>query len=229
MKKRVRIILMTIIIAILVFFLIGVIFIYYPAFPHNKNKAREIAVEYVNENFEQQMNCLGVNVSIWETVMYSIYFSPENDPDLIFEVMLSGNFELPDHPDNFILKYYQKEMKQRLEPVVASIWPEASILLVDDQPLLGFRIADGLDENSTFEDIQGKVSYSLWVNMNTDMKTSEVQTEAARIYELIKNMQEKEYTFEEISFFYTDERIEFTNWKEIDSVSEVEDKCNQFE
>lgn len=226
MNKKVRNIFIIVLITFLVIFLIGLILIYYPAFPHNKNKAREIAVEYVDEKFEQQMSCLGVNVSIWETVMYSVYFSPKNDPDLIFEVMLSQDFELPDHPDNYILKYYEKEMKQRLEPVVASIWPEASILLVDDQPLLGFRIDDGLDENSTFEDIQEKVSYALWVNMNTDMKTSEVQTEAARIYELIKKIQEEEYTFEEISFFYNDERIEFSNWKEIKGISEVEEKLD---
>ncbi|MGN0161335.1 MAG: hypothetical protein ACI4AQ_08115 [Lachnospiraceae bacterium] len=227
MNKKVLLIFMTILMGILVFLLIGVMLIYYPAFSHNKNKAREIAVEYVNENFEQQMNCLGVNVSVWETVVYSVYFSPENDADLIFEVMLSRDFELLGHPDNYILKYYEKEIYKRLESLVASIWSEASVLLIDHQPLFGFQIAEGLDETSTFEDIQGEVSYSLWVNINTEMKASKVQTEAAKIYELIKKIQEEQYIFEEISFFYIDARIEFTNWKEINSVLEVEDKINQ--
>lgn len=227
MNKRVLIISMTILMVILVFLLISVLLVYYPAFPHNKKKAREIAVEYVNETFEQQMDCLGVNVSVWETIIYSVYFSPKNDAALIFEVMLSRNFELPDHPDNYVLKYYQKEMYKRLEPVVAAIWTKASIQLVDHQPLFGFRIAEGLDETSTFEDIQGEVLCALWVNINTDIKASEVQIEAAKIYELIKDIQEEKYVFEEISFFYTDARIEFTNWEEIDSVSEVEDKYNQ--
>ena len=75
MNKKVRNIFIIVLITFLVIFLIGLILIYYPAFPHNKNKAREIAVEYVDEKYEQPMNCLDVSVSLWETVIYSVWLS----------------------------------------------------------------------------------------------------------------------------------------------------------
>lgn len=214
------------IIIVLAIFITGTILIYYPAFPHNKNKAKEIAMEYVNKNFEQEMECLAVNVSVWENVLYSVYFSPVNSPDIVFEVMISDKFELPDHPDNYVMKRFEKEMYGRLEPLVKSLWgTEGKTLLISSQPLFGFRIEEGLDENSTFDDIQGKLDYSLSVTINENVNDPEWQTEFVKIYDFINAMQKERYMFEEVIFYYNDKAVELKNWQDIKDISEIEENA----
>jgi hypothetical protein len=85
-----------------------------------RSTAIKYAKDYLDREYFQEMNYRGVSHIIWvEPAQYHVYFSPKNNQEIIFEVLISHHLVLRepwtnsygDHykPDNYLLKKFEFE------------------------------------------------------------------------------------------------------------------------
>ena len=88
MKKKMLIIILVFIVLFLLLFGRGILM----ATPWNKQKAADIAKEYLIQNYQQEMQYVKTErppINIYSQP-YTVYFSPINDLSIVFEVSVSS-------------------------------------------------------------------------------------------------------------------------------------------
>lgn len=214
----------TIVLAVIAVFVI----VMYPAFPNNMDKAEMVATEYLQNKYSQEMQCVRGKVScIVDPVLYHIYFSPTNNPEMIFEVVLDTDFVLKNDSehsisaDNYLLKMFEMAVRENVEPEIKAAWgDEAKVSIMYNSGLYGFKVPDGLSEYSSEEELQNGIPHDVVVYIDKEM-SDEGTDEYLKIFELLETFKQKECFFTNIEFCYSNKQVEIDAWKEIETVSDI--------
>lgn len=208
---------------------------------HNKNKAKAIAAKYLEAEYLEQMDYKGVRLSLIDPAMYHVYFTPENNPDLTFEVLVMLDFTLPGKnnpnnpllkytPDDYLLEYFGYHLANELQNMTGDLG-EAEIrprIILLDQPLYSHKVSKELSENMPYKEMEAYIPYSIWFDIDKVWQHTDTHTEARKMLEMIKNIQVSGYLPKQIVFTYQsidkeEKFITFSEWYEINDISQIEE------
>lgn len=202
---------------------------------NGKNKARDIAINYLQSTYLEQMNPVKVRLSLNDPAMYHIYFTSQSNPDLSFEVLIMLDFTLPrGNPDNYLLKYFELKFTKDIQSIVDDFGKEdiAARVIFLHQPLYAFRVPETIKEDMPYREMEPYIDYDLRFDVNKIWADTDKYAEACIIYEVIESIQASGYSPEQITFSYRTANKErskiFTlyEWDNIDNVSQVEGLLN---
>lgn len=204
------------------------VIVMYPTFPNNMDKAQKVATEYLQNKYSQEMQCVQSRVSCFvDPVLYHIYFSPSNNPEMVFDVVLGVDFALKNDfehnisADNYLLKMFEKSVRETVEPEVKAVWgDDARVSIMYNSGLYGFKIPDGLSEYSSDEELQNGIPHDVVIYIDKEI-SGEDADEYSKIFGLLETFKQKKCFFANIEFCYLNKRIEIDTWKEIEAVSDI--------
>ena len=65
----------------------------------------------------QPMNAVGGLLSWLNPSIYYVYFTPENYPNLTFEVLVLGDYTLPNNADNYLEQYLAYQLTYEIQEI----------------------------------------------------------------------------------------------------------------
>ncbi len=223
---------LTIVCILTVFFMAVVIYVYVRC-KKNENMAKEIAVKHLEAAYSEQMDYIRIETRWIDTFMYRVFFEVREKPDIHFEVRINTNFQLFRTPDNYLFEYFAYYFSDEIRKMTEMVWEEKAVYrgVIAGQPLYGFRVAEELHENMAVREMEPYIDeYRLVINVGKPWNEAEKDTEACRMYEVIRKVQESGYLPESISFYYPSDVEEnffrFKEWYEIKDVSQVKNKLD---
>ncbi len=88
-----------------------------------RRKQNDIAVKYLESVYIEQMKSIKVRLSYIDPSMYHVYFTPESNPNLTFEVLIMLDFRLPtkNKPDNYLLKYFEFYFVKNIQSIIEEL------------------------------------------------------------------------------------------------------------
>ena len=186
--------------------------------PWNKQKAADIAKDYLEENYTQEMEYIKVEYPLinWFALPYTVYFSPVNNADLVFEVAVpssSGRLkreydESKDYyysPDNYLLVYFKYWARIPIRNFASDIWGVDANAYAGTRGLDfngGFKIPIGLEEDMAVDEMLNYLDYVASISTGELLDKSSMLEEAERILEMIEFIKEREELPTEVLFWY---------------------------
>jgi len=189
------------------------------------------------------MQYSSIKFSRIDPALYHVYFSPSNNSDIVFEVMVQKNISLrtptSDNkyiyvPDNYYIAYFEFELGEFFKNDVNKIWGDDANtrVLFPNPAMYAFGIPHGLNDQQSLEDMAALLeTYSLVVTLNLDLNTDTQTNEAEKIFKFIKIVQGSDYAPNRISFWYKSSKtteskngqinIVFDDWMDISTVSQI--------
>ena len=183
--------------------------------PWNEKKAIDIAKEYLAENYQQEMKYLSIRIPIVEPMIYHVYFSPVDIPDLIFEVQVYPNFELPEtrpvpnkpdlyfSPDNYYLTLFKYNVNMPLKKFTKEIW-EAGVSV-------GSSTSDGSNslitpyvfrEQMPVKEMEKYIDYFFMISIDKILNDSSKTEESQKMLKVIEFIKDNGSTPKTILFWY---------------------------
>ena len=195
----------------------------------NEKEAKEIAIKHLESVYSEQMDYISTRRSWIDPDMYHVYFCETNNPNLKFEVEMMADFVLPENPDNYLLKYFAFHVSDELQKLTEQVWEEkiTNRVVINGQPLYGFRVAEELQEYMPVEEMAPYIKYTLVIDVEKSWKEEEKEAEAYRMYEVIRQVQTSGYLPERILFSYQSgsgesKFFKYEEWQEIEDVLQIE-------
>jgi len=122
-----------------------------------ENKAVVAAQEYLSDKYTQEMNYNGVSYSWIDPSQYHVTFSPNNMPDMTFEVLVQSDFKLEERtneyglfvPDNYLLQRFNEYTYGLYQSVAEDFWDtDVRVNIpINDQPLYAYKIPAELNHH----------------------------------------------------------------------------------
>lgn len=235
MKKKIKPYLITVCIIILL-----IIFLYL-VLQYKKYKAKDMAIKYLDMKYTQQMNFIGIKLGIVEPAMYYVSFSPQNNPDIIFTVLVETDLTFDDKnsPDNYLLRYFEFHLSNEIQSIAKYIWdnPVMCGVSVEDNFMVSRKVPKEINEYMTYEQMEPYLDYAIYIWITTDKKWGNINKhmEAEKILKIMNNLQFNNHFPKYIVFSYKssidkdDKKIvDFYDWKEISDVSQIEEFLNKY-
>lgn len=193
---------------------------------NSKKKANDIAVKYLESVYIEQMKSIKVRLSYIDPSMYHVYFTPESNPNLTFEVLIMLDFRLPtkNKPDNYLLKYFEFYFVKNIQSIIEELNLEgiATRIIILDQPLYSFKVPEDLKEGMTYKEMEPHIDYDLCFDINKMWKKLDKDIAARKILDIIEYLQESGFSPNKIRFLYKEETsVAFSEWNNINDVSQI--------
>jgi len=208
----------------------------------DKGKATEIAKEYLVQKYSQDMQCVDARYSWIDPALYHIYFSPVDNSDLVFEVMVQQDFSISEKTneygnfsaDDYYISCFEWQMSTFFRDEINLIWDnEAEIFVNAPNPALyAFKIPAGLNDSMALHDMAPLIEeYLLIIDAKQLLDAENKADEANKMLRFIQDVQKSEYKPDRIVFWYSvpksqtnsrgSENVSFENWSEITEVEQV--------
>lgn len=215
----------------------------------NEKMAVRLAQEYLAQKYEQEMQFYHVRFSWIDPSLYQVTFTPADNPNLYFQVIVQQNLTIAEglqefgystYPDNYYLNYFTFHTSRAIEKDVQNIWDEsASVHVSIDSPALySYRMPTEFNEHMSAEEMAPFLNYDYHITLNRLLDSRFKTEEAEKILQTISVFQISQYDPREILFWYqtgknakqkvlTDSKtwpemyIKFENWSEISTIDEV--------
>lgn len=205
-----------------------------------ENKAIQIAQEYLNQKYEQEMQYESTRFSWIDPSLYHVSFSPVSNSEIIFEVIVYPDLTIPEDrwefgessrsADNYYVKYFEYCMGDYLVADVKRLWDYDATVKVLDITYGGvaFCVSPELDDKMTLAEMEPLIN-DYWIYIKTGEMTVDDQSleeSARRIFEFIQIIKNNGFMPETIDFWYPATEDETTdvvlrNWNKIDTVDQV--------
>jgi hypothetical protein len=114
---------------------------------YKENKAIQIAQEYLNQKYEQEMQYESTRFSWIDPSLYHVSFSPVCNSEIIFEVIVYPDLTIPEDrwefrqsswsADNYYVKYFEYCMEEYLAADVKRLWGNDATVKVFDVDIGG--------------------------------------------------------------------------------------------
>lgn len=225
-------------ITILIIFLF---FVFVSLYGHLRcRKAVSIAEDYLSKKYEKEMKNVSVRYSFIDPCLYHVYFSPEDNPELTFEVLVQNDLSIANiagefgeetgSADNYYIKYFEHELEQELKKEAGEILDENTKITVlhSSSGMYSFFIPDGLNENVSLKDMLEIVDgrYYIYVEFPeedvVDINSEKFASAGLEFLEMVKSKYNPLNIF--IQFWIDGEKdmisTEFNNKKDIETVAE---------
>lgn len=214
-----------------------------------KEKAVQIAQRYLSQKYEQKMLYSNVNYFWIDPTGYHVIFTPSNNPELYFEVIVQNNLTIAKGlqefgnstcPDNYYLRYFEYYTSRQMNKDIQNIWGENAQInvIADDSDIYSHSVPFEINEHMTAKEMETFLKYDFYITTNLLLDSGSKITEAKRMFKLIKVVQKSSYKPTEILFWYktgkdekkddlTDSKtwpemyIEFGDWSSITTVDQV--------
>lgn len=208
-----------------------------------EKKAIQVAQGYLLQKYEQEMQYLSIRFSWIDPALYHVYFSPIDNPDLVFEVIVQQDIRLKESssrgkydfmPDNYNIAYFEFKMEQVFLNDVNRIWADHAVIraLYPNPALYAFGIPHGFNEKMTLKEMAILFDdYLFIVSLDTILDNESKTREASRIFDFIQTVQEDGYKPNTIAFWYNFPKgmrtksgrikVDFDNWQDISTVHQV--------
>lgn len=131
---------------------------------NEKNKAKDIAINYLQSTYTEQMTPVNVRLSSIDPAMYHVYFTPQNNSELHFEVQIMLDMTLPRaNPDNYLLKFCEFELTEDIQSIIDGLGKEdiETRIIFLHQPLYGFNVPETIEEGMSYEEMEPYIDYDL--------------------------------------------------------------------
>lgn len=197
MRKRKKIMLIFLA-ALAVVFILSFVRIWF-LYKGRKQQAAEMAQTYLDNRYEQKMQLDHVIYrALGDPARYVVFFTPENQPDLLFNVIVQdeltilgeGLYEFGKStcPDNYLLQYFTYHLEQEIDPDILQIWGEdASFKInVEDNGLYSHTAYPGIFENMTVQEMDPLINYGYIIIPNLVLDQTSMEAEAQNIFSLLQ-------------------------------------------
>ena len=231
---------------------IGVFTIKYRA-DTRKQKAVELAKEYLAQKYEQDMVYSNVWLSPIDPGQYHVYFVAEKT-GVKFEVIMWPsaldtqlgliNFE-EDLWDNYKSSFFREKTSESLTPSIKGIWGETAYITVHLSSARSNKNTGSeiITEHMTVREMEPFYHYDVFITTNRQLNTEVKEEESLRILDLLKAIKEQNCWPVRILIWYQTEKkgdenekyIVFSdgespfqsrkleNWLEIDDVERIKE------
>ena len=198
---------------LVVFGIIAVVLACWWVYMYNREQiAISAAKEYLDERFYQEMRFLSSGRNFINVHLYHVRFSPVDNPELIFEVIVGGNDLMvrparpaPDGslfvPDSYYLEYFALKMRDHFKNDILKVWDNEAVLSVSARqtPVVSFKAPVDFDSlqpiEDTLEEMLSVVDlYIFFIEVDTrlsDLSDEDIKLrEANRIFDFIQIVRE---------------------------------------
>ena len=166
-----------------------------------RNKLIQTAREYLQGEYSREMQYRKVRYNwIVDPAQHHVYFSPAENPEIVFSVKVSHDFSINEpregfKPDNYYMKYFEWLMADYFRDDVVEIFGnEAEIsVLYHNQATVSFKMAHGLHDRLSLEEMEALID-KYWLIIDTGSNETEKTNEFTQI------VRESGYTPERIIF-----------------------------
>ena len=194
-------------------------------YKRDTERAKIVAEQYVSEKYNTKM----VYHKIYRSAFYPMYhvnFSPMDDSEINFTVFIDSDDFTPYYSDycsdDYILNLFCRKLEREIDFVPKKIWTDGAYVVILKQ-LEVPHLPEGVDENSTLEELGKAIPHSLTVYIGEEYPEGNVDGEYLKMYEFInelKNMPMKFY-FRRIRFYYLDKDFYIEKWEDVHNVDDM--------
>lgn len=200
-----------------------VFFIYaWIQYGQRKEQAAALAQNYLERRYEQKMQPDHVIYRILgDPALYVAFFTPENQPDLLFDVIVQDNLTIMDdglyefgkstRPDNYLLQYYKYYAEQEIRPDIEEIWGNSVQfqISIEDNGFYSHSFYPGIWGNMTILEMAPFLKYEYIIVPGQVLDQASREAEGQRIFTFIQMIQESAFQPKDIVFWYqTGEEIQ---------------------
>jgi len=227
--------------------------------PWNKQKAADVAGEYLKKNYQRDMQYIKTNyppINFYNRP-YTVFFSPVDIPDLVFQVKINKAFELPEKqpvsnnsefyfsPDNYYLTYFEYNINKPLQKHADEMQDtEIRIASSTNDGFGNFKTPYIFNEQMAAEEMEKYLEYVFYISIDRILDKSSEGEEALRMLQMIEFIKNNDNTPERILFWYKtgkDEKhkvvtdlktwpelyIEFVEWQKFVTVEQIVDEIDR--
>lgn len=186
-------------------------------FSRRENKAIQLAQEYVSSKYKEKMNYLDVRFSWIDPSLYHVYFSPEQIPELVFEVLISNDLKTPTDmvnsygdyfsADNYYLAYFELTMEKFFQLKIQDIYNSEAYIQVSvpNNALYSFSAPGNLNDKMSLSQMADAIDeYIFRIKTNTELREENKYYEAQKMLEIIFAIKNSGYKPEHIVFWYNE-------------------------
>jgi hypothetical protein len=202
--------------------------------------AKKLAEDYIQKKYTRKMKYVSVNSTgpFIDLSYYSVFFSPLDEPEIIFEVIIPWDLTEPTErtnkygyfvPDNYLLRLFSFDAKKMLDEKIQNIWGSVKTSVyvpVKDSRGYSFQVPIEINEQMEPKDMEPYLKYDFFINVDLLFSGLLIEKEAVSILDAFLIIKKAGYKPNEIIFWYkTDSNekkmVEFENWFEISTVSPI--------
>ena len=215
---------------------------------YKEKEAIQIAQEYLLEKYEQEMSYLSVWFSWVDPSLYHVYFFPQNNSELIFEVMVSNDLKEPEErinsygqhfsPDNYYLRYFEWLLAQQFNNSIKKAWGNNAYaqVRVPNHALYSFTVPAELSDELALDEMVALVDdYLILIDTSQELNEANKLHEAEKILIVIQSVQQSGYEPENLVFWYntlSSDRnkhisLGFTDWASVFSTKPVLERIEE--
>ena len=208
---------------------------------YKKNRAVDIAQEYLEQKYGQKMQYLFVYHQAWfYPQYYRVRFASVDIPEVTFSVCVQENMSIPDEfrdfengslsADNYQIGVFEYYMEQQLAEDTKQIWGNsASIVVLDSYNMDGafFTISPKLHLGMSLAEMEPLINnYWIYVETQQTLREEKLDQIAGQIIEFQQFIKESGFRPETIYFCFPEanksERcISFEDWEETFSINQI--------
>jgi hypothetical protein len=196
-----------------------------------KGKAVQIAAEYLSKKYSQRMNYLSI-YNNWIRGAYNVYFSPENNPEIEFSVIIFKDLRSPAgytstngthfEPDNYLIAIFEHEAKKLFHDRIKRLCQKViDLYVIVPNNSSVFITPIELVENMEYNIMEIYLDYNIIIIMENLDKNND----ASCILEIINSIKETGFTPVGITFrtepYDREKVIRIENWNDIGTLDEI--------
>ena len=218
-----------------------------------ENKAIQLAQDYLNQKYDQDMIYESVRYSWVEPGQYHVYFTSVETEVWFGVSMWPRALECSEVPpdeyiwDNYLESFFCRRSEEILFPEVENIWDEnvsiqVSLITNNAYPSRG---AEEPNEKMTVAEMEPLYNYKFIINTHRLLNHESAKTEAERLFDMIQYIKTIQYEPREITIWYQtgkDEKdriltnsdtwseyyIKFVNYENIYSLEQIIEIMNEY-
>lgn len=182
-----------------------------------ERKAVQLAQEYLDQKYEQEMQFESVRYSWVDPGLYHVYFI-STDTEIRFEVqMWPKALDFPEVTtddryiwDNYLSRFFCRKTEELVSPEVKMIWDEnAKILVVlSSSNVYPSRRTSDPNEQMTASEMEPLYNYDFYIETNRLLNNESKIEEANRMFDMIEYVKKTQYRPREVLFWYQTGAIE---------------------
>lgn len=166
-----------------------------PSVPWKKEKAKEIAEEYVQNKYNIDAEALNVSYTLFiDSAEYQVSFSDQKR-DIFFDVAVPFDFDEKRCFDTYITSLVSHKMTIWMQEKVSNEWA-AKVMVIPGDEYEKVEIGPGMTPEEYEDD------FFYWIDIEINQKIGDYAQESEKILRIIEAIKEEGYNPEEILITY---------------------------
>ncbi len=167
-----------------------------------ENKAINVATEYLQTRYKQSMEYQTARFSWADPSLYHISFSPKDDSEIVFEVLVQSNLAVSGQADNYLLKRFEHQMSEFL----SGKFKDGTVSVhVKEVGLYAFPTAESLTEDMDLSRLEANIEdYEI-----------QIQAPLETLFALIQTVKQEGFQPKRIFVIQNESKKEIDTWRTV--------------